>query len=139
VAQADAEPVRITLAQAAANSEWGEIVVDSAIAKVSIVGAGMISHPGVALMFEALAQHLINIQMIATSEIKISCVVAKSTALPLCYSPLLGLLVAKNSSSGLTRGYDKRAGEQRTEEQGEEESSSGRGAGEKLNSISCLP
>jgi len=45
VAQADAEPVRITLAQAAANSEWGEIVVDSAIAKVSIVGAGMIVIP----------------------------------------------------------------------------------------------
>lgn len=78
VAQADAEPVRITLAQAAANSEWGEIVVDSAIAKVSIVGAGMISQPGVAArMFEALAQHQINIQMIATSEIKISCVVAQ--------------------------------------------------------------
>lgn len=78
VAQADAEPARITLAQAAANSEWGEIVVDTAIAKVSIVGAGMISQPGVAArMFEALAQHQINIQMIATSEIKISCVVAQ--------------------------------------------------------------
>jgi aspartate kinase len=79
VAQADAEPARMTLSQAAAaNSEWGEIVVDSAIAKVSVVGAGMISQPGVAArMFEALAQHQINIQMIATSEIKISCVVAQ--------------------------------------------------------------
>jgi len=82
VAQADAEPVRITLAQAAANSEWGEIVVDSAI-KVSIVGAGMISHPVLLRMFEALAQHQINIQMIATSEIKSVASLPKSTALPL--------------------------------------------------------
>ena len=78
VAQVDAEPARMILVQAATNLEWGEIVVDSAIAKVSIVGAGMMGQPGVAArMFEALAQHQINIQMIATSEIKISCVVAQ--------------------------------------------------------------
>ena len=76
VAQGDAQAAQMILAQAAANLEWGEIVVDSAIAKVSIVGAGMMGQPGVAArMFEALAQHQINIQMIATSEIKISCVV----------------------------------------------------------------
>ncbi len=46
------------------------------IAKVSIVGAGMRAHPGVAAkMFEVLAQHGINIHMISTSEIKISCVI----------------------------------------------------------------
>jgi aspartate kinase len=56
----------------------GEILLDLNIAKVSIVGAGMVGQPGVAAqMFEALAQHQINIQMITTSEIKISCVVAK--------------------------------------------------------------
>lgn len=78
VAQVDAEPARMILTQAAANLEWGEIVVDSAIAKVSIVGAGMMGQPGVAArMFEALAQTQINIQMIATSEIKVSCVVAQ--------------------------------------------------------------
>jgi len=46
------------------------------VAKVSIVGAGMVSNPGVAAaMFEALADENININMISTSEIKISCVI----------------------------------------------------------------
>jgi len=46
------------------------------IAKISIVGAGMISHPGVAAtMFRVLAENQINIGMIATSEIKISCII----------------------------------------------------------------
>ena len=46
------------------------------IAKVSIVGAGMITNPGVAArMFEILAESEINIQMIATSEIKVSCAI----------------------------------------------------------------
>jgi aspartate kinase len=46
------------------------------VAKVSIVGAGMANHPGVAAaMFEALAEEDINIHMISTSEIKISCLV----------------------------------------------------------------
>ncbi|MGI5873243.1 MAG: aspartate kinase [Bacillota bacterium] len=46
------------------------------IAKVSIVGAGMITNPGVAArMFDILAENGINIQMIATSEIKVSCAI----------------------------------------------------------------
>lgn len=46
------------------------------VAKVSIVGAGMQSNPGVAAaMFEALAAEKINIQMISTSEIKVSCII----------------------------------------------------------------
>jgi aspartate kinase len=57
-------------------------VVDESIAKVSIVGSGMIGHPGTAAkMFDALFQHGINIQMIATSEIKVSCVVADKDAI----------------------------------------------------------
>ncbi|MFN4196458.1 MAG: aspartate kinase [Caldimicrobium sp.] len=49
---------------------------DEKIAKVSIVGAGMKTHSGVATkMFETLAKHGINIMMISTSEIKISCVI----------------------------------------------------------------
>jgi aspartate kinase len=49
---------------------------DDKIAKVSIVGAGMRTHYGVATkMFETLAKHGINIMMISTSEIKISCVI----------------------------------------------------------------
>ncbi|MDD4570610.1 MAG: ACT domain-containing protein, partial [Tepidanaerobacteraceae bacterium] len=46
------------------------------VAKVSVVGAGMQSNPGVAAaMFEALAAEKINIQMISTSEIKVSCII----------------------------------------------------------------
>jgi aspartate kinase len=53
-----------------------EVLTDENIAKVSIVGAGMVSHAGVASkMFTALAKEKINILMISTSEIKISCVV----------------------------------------------------------------
>ncbi|MBW4657722.1 MAG: aspartate kinase [Drouetiella hepatica Uher 2000/2452] len=79
VAQQDAEEARALLQKAA--DEWGhgEVTVDPAIAKVSIVGIGMVGRPGIAArMFEAIAQQQINIQMIATSEIKISCVVPES-------------------------------------------------------------
>lgn len=60
---------------------WGasSIVSDDNVSKVSIVGAGMESHPGVAAeMFEALFTRNVNIQMISTSEIKISVLVHKS-------------------------------------------------------------
>ena len=58
-----------------------DIKVDDEIAKVSIVGAGMIDRPGIAsTMFETLATLNINIKMISTSEIKISCLVDKSDA-----------------------------------------------------------
>ncbi|WP_312375704.1 aspartate kinase [Stutzerimonas nitrititolerans] len=53
-----------------------EVIGDTDIAKVSIVGVGMRSHAGVASrMFEALAKENINIQMISTSEIKVSVVI----------------------------------------------------------------
>jgi aspartate kinase len=53
--------------------------VDTSIAKVSLVGAGMKTHPGVAAeMFRALADAGVNMDMIATSSIRISCVIAKS-------------------------------------------------------------
>jgi aspartate kinase len=53
-----------------------EVVADDTIAKVSVVGAGMKSHPGVsATMFETLAANDINIEMISTSPIRITCVV----------------------------------------------------------------
>ncbi|AAZ37292.1 aspartate kinase [Pseudomonas savastanoi pv. phaseolicola] len=53
-----------------------EVFGDTKIAKVSIVGVGMRSHAGVASrMFEALAKESINIQMISTSEIKVSVVI----------------------------------------------------------------
>ncbi len=79
VAQGDGEMARNALCELAKTIKYGEIIVDDAIAKVSIVGAGMVAHPGVAAkFFNALAKENINIQMITTSEIKISCVVAQS-------------------------------------------------------------
>ena len=57
------------------------VVYDENVAKVSIVGAGMESHPGVtAEMFEAMFEANINIQMISTSEIKISVLIAADDA-----------------------------------------------------------
>ena len=76
VSQPEGEATYQILANAAAKFGWGEVVLESGIAKVSVVGSGMISHSGIAAqMFEALAVSQINILMIATSEIKISCVV----------------------------------------------------------------
>ena len=54
------------------------MITDPAIGKVSLVGAGMKSNPGVAAtVFETLAAAGINIEMISTSAIRISCVVAR--------------------------------------------------------------
>jgi len=54
----------------------GEVTCNEKIAKVSVVGIGMRSHSGIASkMFSALARNKINIEMISTSEIKISCVI----------------------------------------------------------------
>jgi aspartate kinase len=60
-----------------------KVTTDAAIAKVSLVGAGMKSNPGVAArMFEVLAGAGINIEMISTSAIRISCVVASADVEP---------------------------------------------------------
>jgi aspartate kinase len=54
---------------------YQEAVFEEGLVKVSIVGAGMVSNPGVAArMFEVIAQQGINIKMVSTSEIKVSCV-----------------------------------------------------------------
>lgn len=59
----------------------GEVLQDEDIARVSVVGVGMKSHPGVAAtMFNALADNKINIEMISTSEISISCIIKKKFA-----------------------------------------------------------
>ena len=51
---------------------------DDTMAKLSLIGAGMRTHPGVAaLMFRTLAERGINLEMISTSPIKVSCVIAK--------------------------------------------------------------
>jgi aspartate kinase len=59
----------------------GEVLADDQIAKVALIGAGMRSHPGIsATMFETLANEGINIEMISTSPIRISCVVRSETS-----------------------------------------------------------
>ncbi|MCL5885869.1 MAG: aspartate kinase [Actinobacteria bacterium] len=69
-----------------ANDLAGEIGVsapqsDSDIAKISLIGAGMKSHPGIsATMFEVLANESINIEMISTSPIRLSCVIKRDQA-----------------------------------------------------------
>jgi aspartate kinase len=79
VARGDAKDAKNILDQARTEIGYGDVLIDEAIAKVSIVGSGMVGHPGVAAkMFSSLAANNINIQMIATSEIKVSCVVAES-------------------------------------------------------------
>ncbi len=57
------------------------VTTDDSIGRVSVIGAGMKSNPGVAAtMFETLAAHAINIEMISTSAIRVSCVVASDAA-----------------------------------------------------------
>lgn len=59
----------------------GEVLRDEDIARVSVVGVGMKSHPGVAaMMFAAFAKKKINIEMISTSDISISCIIKKKFA-----------------------------------------------------------
>jgi aspartate kinase len=61
-------------------SDWTgtEVTGDTQVAKVSIIGMGMISTPGVAAkMFRSLGDAGINIEMISTSEIKVSCIIAE--------------------------------------------------------------
>ena len=63
------------------SAHFSDVSVDTTCAKVSIVGAGMQSHSGVASkMFEALSNNNINIKMISTSEIKISCIIDRNDA-----------------------------------------------------------
>ncbi len=65
--------------QRAAEVGAAAVVTDRAIAKVSVIGAGMKSNPGVAAtMFQVLADNGINIEMISTSAIRISCVIAEA-------------------------------------------------------------
>lgn len=78
---ADIDKTIETLNELKSELNCGEIQVNPEIAKVSIVGAGMIDRPGIAsTMFETLAEQGINIKMISTSEIKISCLVNKADA-----------------------------------------------------------
>ena len=73
VPKGDAKTAMESLSALKESLNYKELTVDETIAKISVVGAGMESHPGVASkMFEALYDAGINIRMISTSEIKIS-------------------------------------------------------------------
>ncbi len=81
VAIADLVKAETSLKQIAPKLGCGVVIADGEIAKVSIVGAGMMQQSGVAArMFQSLADLGINIEMIATSEIKVSCVIRESRA-----------------------------------------------------------
>lgn len=80
VSKGNAEEAVSCIADAFDISE-NDIICDTNVAKVSVVGAGMESHPGTASkMFEALYEHDINIDMISTSEIKISVLIDADSA-----------------------------------------------------------
>ena len=77
VGKADLPRVHATLAEAQAQIGYQEVLADPDVTKISVVGVGMRSHAGVAnTMFRALADKAINIQVISTSEIKVSVLIA---------------------------------------------------------------
>jgi len=81
VARKDMEKAVETLEENKGMIDYSEISTNDKVAKVSIVGAGMMSSPGVAaMMFEALYDAKINIAMISTSEIKVSVLVDENDA-----------------------------------------------------------
>ena len=81
VASGDAKAAKEALDESIEAIGADHISVDTGVAKVSIVGAGMMNGPGLAVkMFEALSDRHINIQMIASSEIKLSVVIDEAEA-----------------------------------------------------------
>jgi aspartate kinase len=73
IPRADLPRARKTLEENKAAIGFAEVLADADVAKISVVGVGMRSHAGVAnTMFRALAEKGINIQVISTSEIKVS-------------------------------------------------------------------
>jgi aspartate kinase len=76
VKRADCEQTRQIVGRIASDVNARDVAFDTKIAKISLVGVGMRSHAGIASkMFKALADESINIQIITTSEIKISVVI----------------------------------------------------------------
>ncbi|MDD5156135.1 MAG: aspartate kinase [Candidatus Omnitrophica bacterium] len=78
VSKSDSQKALKLTKKVAASIKAGQVIEDHDIARISIIGVGMKSHPGVAAsMFETLARNKINIEMISTSEISISCIIKK--------------------------------------------------------------
>ena len=77
VGRGDLAQARVALEDVREALGYQEVLTDTAVAKISVVGIGMRSHAGVAArMFKALSERNINIQVISTSEIKVSVLVA---------------------------------------------------------------
>lgn len=77
----DMEKTLVVLEKIKKELNVSDVEIDENIAKVSIVGAGMVDRPGIAAtMFETIADLGVNIKMISTSEIKISCLVEREEA-----------------------------------------------------------
>ena len=75
-AQSVAEAIAPVLRSHPTNTEEAEVIIESGAAKIAITGAGMIGRPGIAAqIFSTLAAAAINIEMISTSEVKVSCVI----------------------------------------------------------------
>ena len=78
VPKADLEPALSTLGKKRNDLDYAKILSDPEVVKISIIGVGMRSHAGVAhMMFSTLADKGINIQVISTSEIKVSVLIAE--------------------------------------------------------------
>ena len=72
------ERAKIAIESVQSKTRYQEMLIDENIAKISVIGVGMISHSGVAhTMFKTLSDKGINILLISTSEIKISVLIAK--------------------------------------------------------------
>lgn len=78
IAQNDADSAKSVLQSAAGDVGAEDIKVDTSVAKVSVIGSGVASNPGVAArMFQSLAKHDINIELISSSEVRIACIISE--------------------------------------------------------------
>jgi aspartate kinase len=78
VTKSDLQRAVAVLEQSRSQLGFGDIISDSNVVKLSVIGVGMRSHAGIALrMFRALAEKGINIQVISTSEIKVSVLISE--------------------------------------------------------------
>ena len=76
ISEQDAEQARTLLAEVARKVGAKRIRVNTNVAKVSVIGSGVASNPGVAAcMFRTLAEQDINIELISSSEVRIACII----------------------------------------------------------------
>jgi aspartate kinase len=81
VKRSDLNTARVALERVASRTGAEKVLADEDVAKISVIGAGLMDQPDItALMFTALGREGINIKMISTSEIRISCVISDRDA-----------------------------------------------------------